>query len=129
MGDNLNRALQMSLDEYYFLYFRSVRTWFSIINLTYSSIFGKLELVLPSGTSSWSTRGLEFGLGGPTLGGGHILSPGSWMVLPRSWQDSFLYVFFLLCVLAIVYQVVWTPCTIVGLAWLRFRSCMLVGLM
>ena len=70
-----------------------------MINLTYSSIFGKWDLVLASGTSSWSTRGVEFGLGG----GGHILSPGSWMVLPRSWQDHFLHVTFLLCVFDIVY--------------------------
>ena len=36
------------------------------------------------------------------IGGGHVQGPGCWMVLPRSWQDSFLHVFLLLCVFAIV---------------------------
>ena len=31
LGDNLNKALQISLDQYYFLYFRIVRTCFSRI--------------------------------------------------------------------------------------------------
>ena len=31
--------------------------------------FWQWDLVLASGTSSWSTRDVEFGLGGPTLVG------------------------------------------------------------
>ena len=42
-----------------------------MINLTYSLIFGKWDLALASGTSSWSTRGADRGLGGPTLVGAH----------------------------------------------------------
>ena len=84
--------------------------------------FGKCYFILEyQGCRIWTGRS--------HIGGGHDLSPGSWIVLPRSCQDSFLYVFFLLCVFPIIYKVVWLPCTIMGLTCLLYRSCMLMGLM
>ena len=121
MADNLNKALQICIEEYYFLYFWIVRTWFSMINLTYSLISGKWDFILEyQGHMSWTGRF--------HIVGGHILSSGSWIVLPRSWQDSFLHVFFLLCLFAIVDLVGWLPCAIMELVHLLSRLCILVGL-
>ena len=50
------------LDEYYFLYFRIVRTCSHELKLFYSLIIGKWDLVLASRTSNLSTTGVEFGL-------------------------------------------------------------------
>ena len=48
-----------------------------MVILPYTLLFGKWDLVLASETSSLSTRGIEFGLGGPTLVGSHA---GSWQL-------------------------------------------------
>ena len=64
-------------------------------------ILGECDLVLVSGTSSLSTRVIEFGLGNPTLVG---VCPGSWQLdgLAKILAREFLHGCFLLWVFAIV---------------------------
>ena len=44
--------------------------------------FGKLDFILVY-------QGHRICIGKSHIGGGHALSPGSWMILPRSCQDGF----------------------------------------
>ena len=62
LGDTLNKALQISLDEYYFLYCRIVRTCCSLLKLSYFSFLACGTWYVESGTWCVCTTNVEIEL-------------------------------------------------------------------